>query len=502
MYRFFLFICVCIIFWIRGISMTLAHPLDVSNTTLTLYDKTIVWVTYIHPVELDRILVMSGGMSPTSITLESYYSLTGILTQYLDETFTVTSSWLDCPMGSFDFQEWLMIDEVYGRGFPISYVFTCESTLIDPVVTITFLNEVPLQTNRLYVYTNRDWKFERSNYSVLNAKKSTQILLWEKNLVKLSDIDNDGLSDEDEKLYGTDLSKMDTDDDGYNDNYEIQSSWNPLSADLSPGQLPYSKEQQELLNTTSTPTSRGANDLSQDSNVWWGIYFQKILRDIRIYIDNSSEGGYLWVLLLSVGALGFFHALGPGHSKGILIAQIIDDRMTYLKSIVYCLLFTAIHLIDIIIVVLITKLFFDIVDPSVYLSRITQISAILLVGIGWYLLFVAMRRFHNPTPVDTKENLIQKKNYIIMAIIAGLAPCAFWWSIFLMLIAIGKMSLAPPLLLSLWLGIFLCLWLIATVTWFLKEKIYSFSPKIGQIAPLISSFGIFCIWLVLLLKNF
>jgi len=86
--------------------------------------------------------------------------------------------------------------------------------------------------------------------------------------VKLSDIDNDGLSDEDEKLYGTDLSKMDTDDDGYNDNYEIQSSWNPLSDDLSPGQLPYSKEQQELLNTTSIPTSRGANDLSQDSNVW------------------------------------------------------------------------------------------------------------------------------------------------------------------------------------------------------------------------------------------
>ena len=86
--------------------------------------------------------------------------------------------------------------------------------------------------------------------------------------MKLSDTDNDGLSDEDEKLYGTDISKMDTDNDGYNDNYEIQSSWNPLSADLSPGQLPYSKDQEELLNATSVPTSRGTNDLSQDSNVW------------------------------------------------------------------------------------------------------------------------------------------------------------------------------------------------------------------------------------------
>jgi hypothetical protein len=52
------------------------------------------------------------------------------------------------------------------------------------------------------------------------------------------------------------------------------------------------------------------------------------------------------------------------------------------------------------------------------------------------------------------------------------------------------------------LGIFLCLWLIATITWFLKEKIYAFSHKIWQIAPIISSVWICCIWLVLLLKNF
>jgi uncharacterized membrane protein YidH (DUF202 family) len=92
----------------------------------------------------------------------------------------------------------------------------------------------------------------------------------------------------------------------------------------------------------------------------------------------------------------------------------------------YCLLFTCIHLIDIVVVVVITKLFFNILDPSVYLSTITQVSAVMLSCIGLYLLITSIRRFYRKNPIrDTGDNLLQKKNYIIMAIIAGLAPCAF-----------------------------------------------------------------------------
>lgn len=80
---------ICIPF--GAISSVFAHPLDVSNTTLTLYDYNIVGVTYIHPVELDRILVNSLGIEPTKITIESYYALTGTLTRYLEETFLATN---------------------------------------------------------------------------------------------------------------------------------------------------------------------------------------------------------------------------------------------------------------------------------------------------------------------------------------------------------------------------------------------------------------------------
>ena len=75
-----------------------AHPLDVSNTTFTVYEKSIVGVTYIHPVELDRILVNSTGIEPTAITIESYYTLTGVLTKYLSETIQLINGDESCVM--------------------------------------------------------------------------------------------------------------------------------------------------------------------------------------------------------------------------------------------------------------------------------------------------------------------------------------------------------------------------------------------------------------------
>ena len=60
MNRKFALILIPIFIFLQGIFVAFGHPLDVSNTTLTIYNTTIVGVTYIHPVELDRILVSSG----------------------------------------------------------------------------------------------------------------------------------------------------------------------------------------------------------------------------------------------------------------------------------------------------------------------------------------------------------------------------------------------------------------------------------------------------------
>ncbi len=90
----------------------------------------------------------------------------------------------------------------------------------------------------------------------------------------------------------------------------------------------------------------------------------------------------------------------------------------------YCGLFTSVHLLDIIVVVVITKLFFQYIDPSVYLSTIAQISAVLVISIGMYLLWHSIRKYYRRREEDARSSL-QKKNHIIMAIITGLTPCAF-----------------------------------------------------------------------------
>ncbi|HBP00849.1 MAG: Thrombospondin type 3 repeat superfamily protein [Candidatus Moranbacteria bacterium GW2011_GWE2_47_10] len=48
------------------------------------------------------------------------------------------------------------------------------------------------------------------------------------NKLVFSDLDQDGLSDEEEKVYGTDPSKKDTDRDGYSDGTEVKSGYDPL----------------------------------------------------------------------------------------------------------------------------------------------------------------------------------------------------------------------------------------------------------------------------------
>lgn len=128
-----------------------------------------------------------------------------------------------------------MIDEIYSGGFPISYTFSCGMRIDNPMIQITFLKEVPLQTNRLYVYRLINGEPVRSDYKVLNAKKDSHTIDISLGTNKsIVDTDGDELSDDDERLYGTNPNNKDTDGDGYSDTMEIQSSWNPVSKELSP----------------------------------------------------------------------------------------------------------------------------------------------------------------------------------------------------------------------------------------------------------------------------
>ncbi|MEK7508623.1 MAG: thrombospondin type 3 repeat-containing protein [Patescibacteria group bacterium] len=60
------------------------------------------------------------------------------------------------------------------------------------------------------------------------APTPSSVILPLKNYTTSLDSDNDGLTDEEEKLFGADLQKPDTDEDGYPDNTELTNLYNPL----------------------------------------------------------------------------------------------------------------------------------------------------------------------------------------------------------------------------------------------------------------------------------
>lgn len=140
----------------------------------------------------------------------------------------------------------------------------CDEPIQKPVIHITFCNEVPLQTNRLTIWITKNGTPTRADYRILNKNKTSHIFVADVGLSG-TDADKDGITDEDEVLYGTDPHNVDTDSDGYTDATEIQSSWNPLSRELSPGQKAFSPE--ENTPKKENPTVPAAS-LAQDTQIW------------------------------------------------------------------------------------------------------------------------------------------------------------------------------------------------------------------------------------------
>ena len=483
------FLLVFLTLWV--VTLVTAHPLDVSNTTLTLYPRTVEGVTYLHPAELDRILVLSGGVDPSKLSVDMYYAMTGTLTQYLGETLTLENDGLECSIGNYRVMEGMMVDEIFRNGFPISYTITCPTDITTPIITINICTEVQLQTNRLYVYESiLNASPVKRDYRVLNVHKNSQTIILNAPST-LIDTDHDGVPDEDEILYRTDPNKGDTDGDGYSDREEIDNSWNPLSAELSPGQIPYSQRiADDVPSVSSEATLQWTkHTLSQDTTLWGGERFSRILTDIRIYIDDHGDSRGFMILLISVLVLGFVHAIGPGHSKWILVSQILDADLSFMKWILYSLIFSIVHILDIIVVVVVSKYLLKLFDPGKYLWTIQFVSILLILLISTYLLITSTLRFWKRQSGEKTS----KWQHIFLAIVSGITPCAFGWSIFLLLFAVRRVDLALPLLLALGSGIFLCLASITCVTFLLKDRIYSFSPRIGSFSPIISSLFLFCI---------
>jgi len=106
-----------------------------------------------------------------------------------------------------------------------------------------------------------------SAFSFFTFADDTKLTLFE-------DFDRDGLSNAEEKLFGTNPKKSDTDGDGYSDGVEVESGYNPLIP--APGDRIIKEKELVII----TPIQ------SQTENIT-----QKISEDVVSYIADAQEAG-------------------------------------------------------------------------------------------------------------------------------------------------------------------------------------------------------------------
>ena len=462
--------------------VTYAHPLDISNSTIWIKWNKANINTYFHSFEIDYLLKLNW-LEIDSI--DQYIENKPIIIKYIKEKIFLSNEDIICIPNNFEFYD----DEIYNiltQWFRVSYQMQCETKINNFKLEVLFFNNFPLQTNKFKVYDLNKW-YHSILYKVLTPKLnhiSVTNLQDYKPLLQV-DTDCDWLSNEDEKIYKTDINKIDTDWDNYSDYDEVVLWFNPLDSEYWPWQDYREKLRDVICKKEQIEINKKSMWYSSlDSNSYWIEYLKKILKYISNYIDNK-EWNIFYVFLI-VYVLWIIHAAWPWHSKSLLVAYTIEKENWYKKWFIYALVFSISHILDILLLFLITTIAFQFIDISKFNYYIQFGSIIILFLFSIYLVY---KSFIKKTSCEKSQ-----KKTLLIAFLSWLAPCSFAWSIYFLLLSLWKFTLIVPLIISLWLWILTTLIFIVLITVFLKEKsvnktkVFSkYSSKISAIIILIIS---------------
>lgn len=466
-----------------------AHPLDISSTVITLSNHWISWMTYFHSYEAG-ILLSKKGYDVSEVSL--YNNHKEDIIRYFLEKIEIRNNDTLCRI--IDPTIWDQEGyEILSRGLVITYNGECWWNVEKLDVSLDFFTEFPLQTNRLTL-------LDESGNEVFFKVGTTEIkkLTYTKGVPIIhTDTDHDWLSDEEEKIYKTDPNNNDSDHDYYLDGEEVNYWWNPINAWVGPGQAPREKYE----NTTYVPPPRNLDQkenkysLTGNSAIWW--LFENLLKRIWLTISGEEKTAFPLLFIITIG-LWFLHALGPWHAKGILSWIMVHKKSDFFSGLRFILIFSITHIIDIILLFLLLRVFLHVFNADSVLTWIQKGSAILLLALWIYLMY---RAFFLKNSWDEDEKIGNRK-ITFLAIIAWLTPCTFWWSLFFMLISLWKMSWIPPLIFAIALGIFLCLFLILLILLLWKKYSYKRFSLLSKYSVKLSAILIFIIGFVLTNINF
>ncbi len=493
--KIFIYFLLIIQIYISIIWNAFAHPLDISISTASIKNNSINISSYFHSFEIEYLL-KENNIEFDSIN--DYFKHWDIITNYISENINVSQNNSQCNISKINVKQ----DQAYkilSDWLEVNYQILCDQKISDFDFTVQYFTQFPLQTNRFTFYDfNNGIQWVTPFYFKVFTSKIIQkrININDKNLSISKDSDWDWLSDEEEKIYYTDINSYDTDWDFYTDKEEVEWGWNPINAELWPGQEYRTQQDLDLWflekNTQVDYSKQQENSVETLSDYW---YASDYLKSILKYLDNfftNNQWNIFWVFML-VFFLGFIHAIWPGHSKSLLIAYTLEKNNWYFKGFLFAFIFTITHILDILLLFLVTKILIWFVDISKFNYYIQLISSIFLFFLWIYLFSKAIKR--NKSTENKKEN-----KSLWIAFFAWLAPCSFAWSIFLLLIALWKSQWIFLLVWALWAWIFTTLILIVWISVFLKAKSYKKFEQLETYSNTLSSAIILFISIILLIK--
>jgi ABC-type nickel/cobalt efflux system permease component RcnA len=468
------------------LASTFAHPLDISSTLLTLHGDRASAVTYFHPYEAEWLL--KNKNLPFS-EIGDFLEYPNVFTEYLTGNILFQASGIDCKI----IDPTVVMKDAYlvmTEGVELEYSIVCPWQMTNLAITNTFFTNFVLQTNRVTLIG--------SGWGELLYKVATpkipKIIYTEGMSIEKTDTDMDGLSDEEEIAYSTDPKLGDTDGDFYLDSEEVIYGWDPKNPAVSPGQpqrnsLPKkmgrpgsSIHQQENVPYSPWVTTETTEAKWLAVGVSGGEYFTWLLKKISDFSKNPSDQWIsLSILFFSTIVLWFLHAMGPGHAKSILTFLMVDKNTSRKSGILFAIVFSITHIIDIVFLYVLMEVYSLFQDPAIILSFIQKYSPLVLMILWLYLLYTAWRwKFQ-------EEKIYTWKHIWLFGIISWLAPCTFGWSLFFFLFSLGKISWIPILIWGVWLGIFLFLLILIFFLDSIKKYTYKRLRGASQISGILSA---------------
>ena len=284
----------------------------------------------------------------------------------------------------------------------------------------------------------------------------------------------------------------------------------------------------QILNTQSDQSSDNekSNSSQMSENLGTGPKvnsFLATLADAIFLRANSAKDQPLPILMLFVFLLGLLHTLEAGHSKAVLTSNLLNNKISFKRSLLYVFVFTATHLGDIIfigILFLVLNNFYNIFSR---LGLIEQFAGFTLLLLSAYMLvkniidYIKLRlkrqnkfvhidadahdnlhhdhahdKLHHDHSHSNMEQILSNRpisirDQIAIGILTGIAPCIFGWSIFMLVISTGNLWILFPVIFSFGAGIFIALTLVAFFVTKLRSITIGKITFLADISPIISA---------------